>query len=248
MKVGRSGEVHLSQWIADPWACRAVEKIHSLVHDLLLRQGSCGVILTGGRSAARFYQAWAQHPEFQNFAKIDFFFGDERCVPPDAVDSNYGMAMRTLFAGGVPPGCTVWRMEAESADLESAADRYAATLPENADVLLLGVGEDGHIASLFPHGEALHERTRRVVPVTGPKPPCRRLTITPPVVRQAKVIFLLAAGPDKTTLLAAARAVPDDIDSLPVRLVPDAIWLLDRGTTVSGHNDHRLEDYRWQRH
>lgn len=234
MSAGWSGEVHLSQWAPNSWPYRAVETIHGVVRDLLLRNGSCGLILTGGRSAAKFYQAWAQHPEFQKLAKVDFFFGDERCVPPDHADSNYGMVMHTLFAYGVPQGCTVRRMEAESLDLESAADRYAATLPESADVLLLGVGGDGHIASLFPHSEALHERIRRVVPVTGPKLPCRRLTITPTVIRRAKSVFLLASGRDKVLLPEAARAAPEDIDSLPVRLVPNATWLLDHETLISG--------------
>ena len=77
-------------------------------------------------------------------------FGDERCVPPDHDESNYGMAMQTLFSHGVPIECSVFRMEADAIDIEAAEQRYADLLPDSIDVILLGVGEDGHIASLFP--------------------------------------------------------------------------------------------------
>jgi 6-phosphogluconolactonase/glucosamine-6-phosphate isomerase/deaminase len=114
------------------------------------------------------------------------FFGDERCVLPDNAESNYGIAMQTLFLHGVPVRCAVFRMGADAADREAAAQRYADLLPDSIDVLLLGVGEEGHIASLFPNSASLQERKRRVIPITGPKPPFERLTITPPVIAQAK--------------------------------------------------------------
>ena len=81
---------------------------------------------------------------------MSFYFGDERCVPPDHDESNYGMEMQTLFSHGVPIECSVFRMEADAIDIEAAAQRYADLLPDSIDVILLGVGEDGHIASLFP--------------------------------------------------------------------------------------------------
>ena len=88
---------------------------------------------------------------------VSFYFGDERCVTPDHAESNYGMAMKTLFPQSVPTGCAVFRMEADTADQEAATQRYAYLLPDLIDVLLLGVGEDGHIASLFPNNAALKE-------------------------------------------------------------------------------------------
>jgi 6-phosphogluconolactonase len=105
---------------------------------------------------------------------VRFYFGDERCVSPDHPESNYGMAMRTLFKQGVPKGCSVFRMEADGSDREAAALQYSEMLPDKIDLLLLGVGEDGHIASLFPGSEALQEVARCVMPIIGPKAPNER--------------------------------------------------------------------------
>ena len=193
-------------------------------------------MLTGGRSAAQLYAAWARLPEFGRMTGVDFYFGDERCVPPADPDSNVGLAMRTLFAAGVPEGCAVHRMEAESTDAAAAADRYGARLPQAIDILLFGVGEDGHIASLFPHSEALRETCRRVVAVVGPKPPPRRLTVTPPVIRHAQAVFVLAPGA-KAALRAAARQEPADIDALPARLVLGAIWLPEDAPSSTRHDE-----------
>lgn len=171
--------------------------IQDRVNSVLLEHGQCTVVLTGGRSAERLYTSWARLPEFSQTSGIRFYFGDERCVPPDHLESNYAMVMRSLFNRGVPNSCSVFRMEAEDSDREAAAQRYAEALPEKVDVLLLGVGEDGHIASLFPGSTALHEVGRRVLPVSGPKPSFERLTITPSVIAQARSVFVLAAGTAK---------------------------------------------------
>jgi 6-phosphogluconolactonase len=158
---------------------------------------------------------------------VQFYFGDERCVPPDHHASNYGMAMGTLFPNGMPKGVQSHRMEADGADVEAAANRYAALLPETIDVLLLSVGEDGHIASLFPHGAALRETVRRVVPVTGPKPPFQRLTITSPVIQSARHVFVMALGEQKRAVYEEALRDPEDIDSIPARLVLNRTWIFD---------------------
>ncbi|MBI5329715.1 MAG: 6-phosphogluconolactonase [Betaproteobacteria bacterium] len=214
------------------WADVAADAVLARIAARLREVGHCAVMLTGGRSAAQLYTAWARHPEFRSLTGVAFYFGDERCVPPDHSESNYGLAMRTLFASGLPAGCTVQRMEADSADQEAAADRYAAALPDYVDVLLLGVGEDGHIASLFPHSAALGETRRRVVAITGPKPPPRRLTITPPVIRQARSVFVLAAGAAKAAALAEALRTPEAVEALPARMVLGATWLLEDETNL----------------
>jgi 6-phosphogluconolactonase len=156
-----------------------------------------------------------------------FLFGDERCVPPDNADSNYALVMRTLLAKGVPPGCSIARMEAENPDREAAARAYEELLPEAIDVLLLGVGADGHVASLFPHSPAFRAKQRTVVPVTGPKPPQERLTITPRVIAGAGEVFVLATGTEKGEMLVEALKSPADAESLPVRLALGGTWLLD---------------------
>lgn len=217
----------IRQFEAAEWPAQAAQLIQDRINAILLERGRCSVMLTGGQSAERLYSAWVEFPTFQQMTGVQFYFGDERCVPPDHPESNCGMVMRTLFRCGVPVGCSVHRMEADDLDREVAALSYEDILPERIDVLLLGVGEDGHIASLFPGSQALHEVGRRVISISGPKPPYERLTITPAIISQANSIFVLSAGAAKAQILAKALQRASDFDKMPARLVLNAIWLLD---------------------
>lgn len=189
-------------------------------------------MLTGGRSAESMYRTWAARPEFGRLRNVQFYFSDERCVPPDHPESNYGLAMRTLFQHGVPYSCEVIRILAELPDHDAAATAYEAKLPERLDALLLSVGEDGHIASLFPHSSALLETRRRVVYVNTPKPPVERITVTPGVITQAHHVFVMALGQIKADLYKQAQIDPHNIASLPARLVLNATWFLDTQSTI----------------
>ncbi|QID16983.1 6-phosphogluconolactonase [Nitrogeniibacter mangrovi] len=222
-----SADPNLIVLTPESWARESASRVQASVETVLGRQGRCAVMLTGGRSARRLYEAWAGLPAFHAMQNVQFFFGDERCVPPDDGQSNFGMAMETLFAHGVPSGCIIERMEAEMADRASACFRYERLLPSKIDVLLLGVGEDGHIASLFPGAAVLGEQVRTVVPVTGPKWPHERLTVTPPVIESAGAIFVLADGATKASVAHRVRSGRDDVSELPAALVRTATWLLD---------------------
>jgi 6-phosphogluconolactonase len=193
-------------------------------------------MLTGGASARELYLTWANLPDFAAMNNIDFYFGDERCVQPTDPDSNFGLAQRTLFVNGVPKGCVVNRMPAESADNVLAAESYGRRLPATIDILLLSVGEDGHIASLFPHSDSLLETRRLVVTVQGPRPPFRRMTVTPIVIRRAATVFVLAPGV-RSAIRAAALQEPADVAAMPVRLVLNAIWLPDNASLVNSRAD-----------
>jgi 6-phosphogluconolactonase len=219
----------------DAWPALAAEKIQNEVNLVLAQRGRCNLMLTGGRGAARLYTAWSEFPAFHESPGVDFYFGDERCVAPDNAESNYGLAMKTLFCKGVPYDCRVFRMEADRADRVLAARNYERLLPPHMDVLLLGVGEDGHVASLFPHSSALGECTKSVMPVVGPKAPHERLTITPPVISGAKTIFVLATGGVKARVLAWALRDRGNVESLPVRLALSGTWLVD--TPLPRNND-----------
>lgn len=217
----------IRQFDATEWPVQSAQLIQYHINAILLERGQCSVMLTGGESAGRLYTAWAELPDFQEMADVQFYFGDERCVSPNHPESNSGMAMRVLFQRGVPAGCSVFRMEADDTDREATALRYEEILPERVDVLLLGVGEDGHIASLFPGSVALQEIGRRVMSVVGTKPPYERLTVTPPVITQANSIFVLAAGAAKAQILERALQEKHDFVSMPARLALKATWLLD---------------------
>lgn len=210
------------------WTAEVAQLIQNQVASVLAVKAQCSVMLTGGRSAEGVYKVWAKLPAFQKMAGVQFYFGDERCVLPEHPESNYGMAMRTLFEQGIPVGCSVFRMEAEDENREEATKRYEDRLPDKIDILLLGVGEDGHIASIFPGSVALQEKKRKVLAITGPKPPYDRFTITPPVITRASAIFVLAIGEAKGRILAKALQGKEDFDRMPACLaLSNATWLLD---------------------
>ncbi len=211
---------------SDSWAGFAADAIGQAICSVLSRKNVCYVMLTGGQMAERLYKYWAD-TDTLSLEGLRFLFGDERCVPPDHADSNYALVMKTLLAKGVPPGCSIMRMEAENSDREAAAKAYEKLIPEEIDILLLGMGADGHIASLFPNSSALLAEERSVLPIKGPKLPFERLTITPKVIASAKSIFLLVAGKKKGVVLAEALRSESDFMSLPVRLTLAGTWLLD---------------------
>jgi 6-phosphogluconolactonase len=205
----------------------AARTIGEAVRRVVAERGVCHLMLAGGGTPLPLYRLWSRDPAFPH-GHIVYLFGDERCVPPDHADSNYAAAVSALFPQGVPDGVRLHRMRGEAEDCQAEAERYAVLLPERVDVLLLGMGEDGHTASLFPDSPALREERRRVVPVTGPKPPPRRLTITPVVIAGARQVFLLAAGAGKAPALARAHAGVQDARELPILLARNGTWLLDR--------------------
>lgn len=193
-------------------------------------RGACALCLAGGSTPRPVYAALAE-PLLKTaipWDLVQIFFGDERAVPPDDPHSNFRMVSEALIRRvGLPPG-SVHRMEAEADDLQQAADRYAALVPEALDILVLGIGADGHTASLFPGSPALRETTRRVVPVRAPRAPERRLTITPPVIAAARRVVVLAAGKDKARAVARALKAGATADEVPARLARDGVWLLDQ--------------------
>jgi len=182
--------------------------------------------LAGGTTPKRAYELLAARP--LPWPRVQFWFGDERCVAPDHPDSNYAMARSALFERAFLPAANVHRMRGELLDREAAAREYEAALPPKLDLLLLGIGPDGHTASLFPGSNALREKARRVVAVTGPKPPPNRLTITPPVIAAAARVLVVATGAEKATAVRCAFESDTDPIECPARLLRDAEWHLDR--------------------
>lgn len=168
-----------------------------------------------------------------------FFFGDERCVPPDSDRSNYRMARETLFDPlGIEPS-RVFRMHGE-APPRTAADEYADVLGgefasgrgwPRFDLIFLGLGPDGHTASLFPKTRALEERARSVVANRVPKFREWRLTLTYPVLNAARRVIFLAAGEEKAEAATAILTRSRGWRELPAaRVRPkkgSLLWLLD---------------------
>lgn len=190
-------------------------------------RGSCALALSGGSTPRPIYTRLAERHAGVPWGRVDIFFGDERCVPPDDVRSNYHMANETLLSRVPVLPERVYRMEGELPDEDAAAHDYERLLPERLDVLLLGIGADGHTASLFPGAPELDERVRSVLPSRSPEAPRDRLTITPPVIARARRVAVIVAGAEKA--LAAARAIGGDYDPrmVPVQLALGGSWFFD---------------------
>ncbi|MCI0570295.1 MAG: 6-phosphogluconolactonase [Myxococcaceae bacterium] len=185
-------------------------------------RGRASLALSGGRSPVPILRALAALPV--PWEKVDVYQVDERAVPPEHPESNFRMLQETLLEllGARAP--RVFRMEAEREDLEAAARDYEALLPAALDVVLLGLGEDGHTASLFPGAQVLKERTRRVAAVEdSPKPPPRRLTLTLPALEAARALLGVATGQGKRQAVEALRAGGD----IPAARVPRVVWMVD---------------------
>ncbi|MGH9176439.1 MAG: 6-phosphogluconolactonase [Vicinamibacterales bacterium] len=175
---------------------------------------TCG--LTGGATALIFLGALREADV--DWSRVIFYWGDERAVPTDHVDSNFGLAERLLLSplGAGAPNAI--RMPADQTDLQAAARKYAAQLPPALDLLILGVGDDGHVCSLFPGHPALLTDDERVTVVEdSPKPPPRRLTLTLPYVLASRQIWVVAVGARKAPILQ--RAVTRQGSSTPLDLV-----------------------------
>ena len=175
---------------------------------------TCG--LTGGSTALIFLGALREAAV--DWSRITLYWGDERAVPPDHPDSNYGLAERLLLSplGGRAPHAE--RMPADLPDLQQAAREYDARLPPALDLLILGVGDDGHICSLFPNHSALLVSDARVIAIEdSPKPPPQRLTLTLPYVIQSEHIWVITVGPRK--LPVVRQALLRQNPSTPIDLV-----------------------------
>jgi 6-phosphogluconolactonase len=158
---------------------------------------------------------------------LDVYFGDERCVPPDHPDSNNRMARESLLDRVPIHPTRVHRPKSEDPDRDAAARAYEALLPVSLDLVVLGIGEDGHTASLFPGSPALTASERRYVPVTGPKPPPERLSLTPRALEAAGELIVLASGAGKAEPVARALEGDLDLQRTPAQLARRGHWILD---------------------
>jgi len=184
-------------------------------------------MLTGGVSASKVYKILGKSKRFHKLKNVKFYFGDERCVPINHQDSNFNMVMQTLFFYGIPEGCAIERINVDSYNQYSRLADYETMMPDYIDLLLLSIGEDGHIASLFPGDQASEEMVRLVSFVRSPKSPFQRVTITPKMIKRAHNIFLFALGSSKGRILA--KGISENIlaKDFPVKYAMHGTWLLD---------------------
>lgn len=188
------------------------------------------VALSGGHTPKLFYQALAS-TEFRSqvdWGRVEIFWGDERPVPPESNESNYGLARRELLIRVPIPGGNVHRMEAERANIGRAAQDYEANLRQllsldgrgfpRFHLILLGLGPEGHTASIFPGQRGIRETSRWVSTPLVPKISSKRMTLTLPVLNAAHRVLFMVSGADKAEALYAVLAGTSD-PPLPAQLV-----------------------------
>ena len=215
----------------DELASVAAEWIAKKALAAVRARGGCSIALAGGSTPRPVYAALDRLEQFP-WGEAQFYFGDERCVPVDHPESNYRMARETLLRSHPEALGRITRMPADSPDREKAADRYARQLPDPLDLVVLGMGGDGHTASLFPGSAALDETERRVVPVTGPKAPFERLTVTPPVIERARSLLVVVSGITKAPMVSKALGglyLPKEI---PAQLARRGTWIVDHAAAT----------------
>jgi 6-phosphogluconolactonase len=219
----------------------AAEQFVKLASAAVETKGEFDVALAGGSTPRTTYEILAKTAGKLPWEKIHVFFGDERCVPPDHSDSNYGMARDALLSRVPIPANNVHRMKGE-VDAPAAAEQYEGDLRRHFrlgngelprfDLVMLGMGDDGHTLSLFPNSEALTETSRLVTANWVEKFHQHRLTLTYPVVNNAAQIMLLVAGAGKSKVVGEILGKSTVQDGYPVqRIQPtdgDTLWLLDR--------------------
>ncbi len=186
----------------------------------VLRGGAQTLVLAGGTTPKRCYELLAELDV--QWGRVTVLFGDERCVPPDHPDSNYRMVKESLLDRVAP--ATVYRMPAELGP-DEGADAYAEVVANVAplDLVLLGVGEDGHVASLFPGHPLLRASGLTAGIRDSPKPPPERVTLTLEAIRDAGRVLIIATGAGKADAVALARR-----GETPSVMIAGARWLIDR--------------------
>lgn len=194
------------------------------------------IALSGGSTPKLLYETLAAAPFGDRipWSRVELFFGDERSVSPDHADSNYGMVKRALLDH---VQVRAHRMAADVGDAEGYEKLLKERLPAANgfpvfDLVLLGIGKDGHTASLFPGTKALDEKQRWVVMNEVPQMNTRRMTLTFPVINNARRVWILATGADKQEILAALRTATGPTYPI-LRVHPEhgeLIWWLDQGS------------------
>ena len=230
-----STSMEMMEAAAKGFTARAAEAVSA--------RGRFTAALSGGKTPVALYSLLAKAPFVSQipWSHVHLFWGDERCVPPDHGDSNYRMTREFLLDHVPIPPANVHRMPGEMDPVEAAA-RYEKQLrdffaPHGEalpvfDFILLGLGEDGHTASLFPGTRAIRESSRWVVGHHVDAHKGWRITLTPPVINAARTVVFIAAGAGKAAVLKEILEGPFRPDTLPAQIVRPAggnqLWMLDR--------------------
>jgi 6-phosphogluconolactonase len=222
---------------------RAAEEIAHLAGEAICTHGEFTLCLTGGNTPASTYELLATRFHLSvDWKEVQFFWGDERCVPPDDPASNFGMANRTMLSKLALRPEQIHRMRGEQ-EPALAAQEYEQELRTffhlerpvdfpSFNLVLLGLGDNAHVASLFPHHPALQEKTRLAVAVEVEAAPSRRISLTLPVINNAERVMFLVSGANKAEAVRDVLQGSAEPDQYPAQFVKppraDVVWLMDK--------------------
>lgn len=220
----------------------ALEETLSILQTAVAKRGRFAIALSGGHTPAKMYSLWAGTEQYRSktpWDRVHLFWSDERYVPADDPRSNYRMARETLIAHVPIPAENVHPMPTNLSSPDECASAYEAELrkffvaaPPAFDVQLLGIGEEGHTASLFPGSTLLDEKLRWVAAVRVPAEPPQRITVTPAVLNQGRNTFFLVAGEGKRAILSAIRdesgTNPSRYPAARIHPPTEPVWFLDQ--------------------
>lgn len=230
-------------------AARYVVRVAS---ESITTHGRFTLALAGGSTPKKLYGLLASEPyrDQIDWALTEIFWSDERSVPPDNEESNYHLAQEALLSKVPISAVQIHRMPADAEDREQASLTYIQEIQRvfgtngipSFDLIQLGMGPEGHTASLFPHQASLHEQSRLIMPVTVPKPPPPRLTFTPPLLNAATHVLFLVAGQDKADALQAVLEGEYNPDEYPAQIIRptqgEVTWMLDPAAASKLHTQN----------
>jgi len=220
----------------------AAEYIMRIAKEAINLHGHFTIALTGGTTPGEVYSLIGSEP-FRSqidWQLVDIFWGDERCVPHNSPESNFYLAQEVLLDKIAIPKSQIHPMPADQLDREAASQAYSIEMQNtfdtngipSFDLIHLGMGPEGHTASLFPHQASLHEKHRLVMPVSVPKPPPDRLTFTPPLLNAARNVLFLVTGSEKADALHAVLEGEYQPDEYPAQIVRpingEVVWMLNK--------------------
>jgi 6-phosphogluconolactonase len=222
----------------------AAEEVVRLANQAVAEHGRFTIALSGGSTPKSLYNLLATNARTTlPWDRMFFFWSDERHVPPTSPESNYRMAHEAMLSKVAVPPANVFRIPSENPDAVAAAKEYEAAIEKffqlhpgqypRFDLILLGMGPDGHTASLFPGTDGLQEKSRLVIANWVEKLKTHRLTFTLPLLNAARCVAFLVSGTDKATALRSVLEENMAGEQYPAKLVQPTdgklIWFLDRG-------------------
>jgi 6-phosphogluconolactonase len=223
----------------------AADYIVKVAQESIASHGRFTFALSGGTTPKKLYGLLATEPYRSqiDWERVEIFWSDERCVPPDDAESNYHLAQEVMFSRLTLLTSQIHRMPADEVDRDAAAAKYSQEMQRvfgealpRFDLIQLGMGPEGHTASLFPHQPSLHEQRLLVMPVSVPKPPPPRLTFTPPVLNAARHTLFLVTGGEKADAVQAVLEGDYQPDEYPAQIVQptqgEVTWMLDNAATA----------------